>query len=300
MSLKSWIVRRMFGWCRRAPRVTVVRLTGVIGGAGLGRSGLTLHGVARLLEQAFEPSRLAAVALVINSPGGSPVQSALIAKRIRELADEKKVPVLAFVEDIAASGGYWLASAADEIFADQNSVVGSIGVISAGFGFQELIARHGIERRVHVTGERKMMLDPFQPENPEDVGRLKAIQADVHDSFREMVRLRRGDRLRGDDDDSVFSGEIWLGRRAVELGLIDGLGELTTLVRARYGKKVDIREIDEERGWLARTLSFGAAARGSLGAAAAGGGGFEGVAGGAIRAALAAVEERAWWARHGL
>ena len=291
-SVKSWLGRTVFGWCRRRSRVTVVRLSGVIGGGGLGRSGLTLRGVAEQLERAFETSRLSAVALVINSPGGSPVQSALMARRIRELADEKKVPVLAFVEDVAASGGYWLACAADEIFADQNSVVGSIGVISAGFGFQELIARHGIERRVHVTGERKMMLDPFRPEAPGDVERLKALQAEIYDSFKEMVRLRRGDRLR-DDDDGVFSGEIWLGRRAVELGLIDSLGELTTVVRARYGKKVDIREIQEERGWLSRTLSFGAAA-------AAGGRDSGDRAGGAVRAALAAVEERSWWARYGL
>ena len=289
MSLKSWIGRRLFGWWRRRPRVTVLRLTGVIGG-GLGRGGLTLHGVAKQLERAFEPSRLAAVALVINSPGGSPVQSALIARRIRELADDKKVPVLAFVEDIAASGGYWLACAADEIFADQNSVVGSIGVISAGFGFQDLIARHGIERRVHVTGERKMMLDPFRPENPEDVERLKTIQSEVYESFREMVRLRRGDRLR-EDDDGIFSGEIWLGRRAVELGLIDGLGELTTLIRARFGRKVDLREIEEERGWLARTLSFGAASTAPDP---------EARVAGAITGALAALEERSWWARYGL
>ncbi len=294
MSLKSWISRRLFGWFRRRSRVTVVRLAGVIGVGGLGRGGLTLHGVAGQLERAFEPSRLAAVALVINSPGGSPVQSALIAKRIRELADEKKVPVLAFVEDVAASGGYWLAVAADEIFADQNSVVGSIGVISAGFGFQELIARHGIERRVHVTGERKMMLDPFRPENPEDVERLMVLQGEIYDSFKELVRLRRGDRLRGDDDDSVFSGEVWLGRRAVELGLIDGLGELSTVIRARYGKKVEIREIAEERGWLASRLSFGASAAVAAGADSGD------LAAGAVRAALTAIEERAWWARYGL
>ena len=285
----SWIGRKLFGWCRRTPRVTVVRLSGVIGGLG-GRRGLSLHGVAKLLERAFAEPRLAAVALVINSPGGSPVQSALIARRIRELADEKKVPVLAFVEDVAASGGYWLACAADEIFADQNSVVGSIGVISAGFGFHELIGRHGIERRVHVTGERKMMLDPFRPEAAEDVERLMALQADIYDSFKEMVRLRRGDRLRGDDDDSIFSGEVWLGRRAVELGLIDGLGELTTLVRARFGRKVALREIVEHKGWLARTLPIAAPRLPDS----------EGPAAAAVEAALAAVEERAWWARYGL
>ncbi|MEI6556857.1 MAG: S49 family peptidase [Rhodospirillaceae bacterium] len=294
MALKSWIGRRLFGWWRRSSRVTVVRLTGVIGGGGPGRPGLTLHGVAAQLEQAFEPSRLAAVALVINSPGGSPVQSALIARRIRELADEKKVPVLAFVEDVAASGGYWLASAADEIFADHNSIIGSIGVISAGFGFQELIARHGIERRVHTTGARKMMLDPFRPEQPEDVGRLMAIQAEVHDSFKEMVRLRRGDRLRDQGgEDGLFSGEVWLGRRALELGLIDGLGELGAVVRARFGKRVELCEIEEERGWLARKLSFGAVAAARRRDSEAG-------PAGVIGAVLAAIEERSWWARYGL
>ena len=287
----------MFNWLRnpfrRGPTVPVVRLTGVIAAGGvLGQRGLSIEVAAPLLAKAFAMRGAKAVALSINSPGGSPVQSALIAQRIRLLAEQKKLPVIAFVEDVAASGGYWLACAADEIFADQNSVVGSIGVISAGFGFQELIARHGIERRVHVTGERKMMLDPFRPEAPGDVERLKALQAEIYDSFKEMVRLRRGDRLR-DDDDGVFSGEIWLGRRAVELGLIDSLGELTTVVRARYGKKVDIREIQEERGWLSRTLSFGAAA-------AAGGRDSGDRAGGAVRAALAAVEERSWWARYGL
>jgi len=189
LSLVGTRCRRL--WPRR-PVVSVVRLAGVIGMAGPLRSGLTLHHVAPVLERAFQISRLAAVALVINSPGGSPVQSALIARRIRALADEKKVPVLAFVEDVAASGGYWLACAADEIYADENSIVGSIGVISAGFGFQDLIARHGIERRVHTAGERKVLLDPFQPEDPGDLERLKAIQVEIHESFKEMVRSRRG------------------------------------------------------------------------------------------------------------
>jgi len=272
-------------WWRRRPVVTVLRLGGVIGAAGPLRGGLTLQGLAPMLERAFEPSRLAAVALVINSPGGSPVQSALIARRIRQLAEENEVPVLAFVEDVAASGGYWLACAGDEIFADENSIVGSIGVISAGFGFQELIARHGVERRVHTAGKHKMLLDPFRPESADDVDRLKALQAEIHDSFRDLVRGRRGERLKGDDE-TLFSGAFWTGRRAHELGLIDGLDDYRSLLRARFGKKVRLRPVEEERGWIARHVGLAHAP--------------DGWAAGAAGGALAAVEARALWARYGL
>ena len=294
LSLVGTRCRRL--WPRR-PVVSVVRLAGVIGMAGPLRSGLTLHHVAPVLERAFQISRLAEVALVINSPGGSPVQSALIARRIRALADEKKVPVLAFVEDVAASGGYWLACAADEIYADENSIVGSIGVISAGFGFQDLIARHGIERRVHTAGERKVLLDPFQPEDPGDLERLKAIQVEIHESFKEMVRSRRGSRLKLEPDGgerALFSGEFWTGRRGLALGLVDGIDDVYSRLRARFGAKVRLRPVSESQGWLVR----------HVGRAAAGFGGDGGEVG--VRAAataggiLAAVEERLWWARLGL
>ena len=231
-----------------APIVSVIRLSGVIGAGGALRQGITLSALAPVIERAFAVPGQQAVALQINSPGGSPVQSALVAGRIRQLADEKKVPVFAFAEDVAASGGYWLACAADEIYADTSSIIGSIGVVSAGFGFQDLISRYGIERRVHTSGTRKAMLDPFQPENEEDIVRLKAIQAEIHDAFKGMVRDRRGGRLKGTDDD-LFTGEFWTGTRARELGLIDGLGDLRTVMRGRFGEKVKLRLVQGDRRW---------------------------------------------------
>jgi len=185
---------------------------------------------------------------VVNSPGGFPVQSTLIAKRIRDLAQERQVPVLAFCEDVAASGGYWLACAADEIFAQESSVIGSIGVISSGFGFQEAIAKLGIERRLYTAGEKKSLLDPFQPEKPEDVKRLEALQSDIHASFMDLVRSRRGKRLKGDEKD-VFSGAFWTGRRALELGLVDGIGDLRTVLRDRFGDKVRVTATAEIAGY---------------------------------------------------
>lgn len=266
------------------PVVAVLRLAGVIGGIGPIRRGLSLASQAQLIERAFRLPRLEAVALTINSPGGSPVQSALIAGRIRALAEEKKIPVVAFAEDVAASGGYWLACAADEIFANESSIVGSIGVISASFGFPALLERLGVERRVHTAGERKAMLDPFRSEDPKDVKRLETIQTDVHESFQDFVRQRRGERLTGKDAD-VFSGEFWTGRRALELGLVDGLGDLRQVMRERYGEKVRLRLIDgARRRWRPR-LSVETPAP-DLAASAA--------------ALVDAVEERALWARYGL
>jgi signal peptide peptidase SppA len=271
------------------PLVPVIRLSGVIGLRGGLRPGLTLAAFAPAIERAFAIPDRKAVALMINSPGGSPVQSALIARRIRQLADEKKVPVFAFTEDIAASGGYWLACAADEIFADESSIVGSIGVVSSGFGFQNFIARYGIERRVHTSGERKAMLDPFQPEDPEDVVRLKTLQADIHDSFKAMVRERRGNRLRAAED-ALFTGEFWTGRRALDLGLIDGLGDLRSVMRDRFGDKVQLRLIHQERRWLAGRLRLG-------GPVPAFGPGWADELAGAL---VNVAEERALWSRFGL
>jgi signal peptide peptidase SppA len=208
----AWPLARLRG----TPVVAVVRLAGVIGSLGPWRGGLSLAGLAGTLERAFALGGIKAVALAINSPGGSPVQSSLIAARIRALASEKKLPVFAFAEDVAASGGYWLATAGDEIYADESSIVGSIGVISAGFGFPELLQRLGVERRVHTAGVRKSMLDPFRPESPEDVARLEALQGEIHDSFKAHVRERRGARLKADDD-TLFSGEFWSGKRALPL-----------------------------------------------------------------------------------
>src|SRR5258707_6477710 len=277
----------MFDWLRnrlrRGPAVPVVRLSGVIAAGGLvGARGLSIESVAPLLARAFSLPGAKAVALALNSPGGSPVQSALIAQRIRLLAAEKKLKVIAFVEDVAASGGYWLACAADELIVDASSIVGSIGVISAGFGFQDLIARFGVERRVHTSGERKSMLDPFQPERAEDVERLKRLQAEIHDGFKDWVRHRRAGRLKGDEA-TLFTGEFWNGRRGLELGLADGLGELRATLQARYGAKVHLPVIAQRLRLLSR---FG------LGSA------IDGM--GIGPSTLAAMEERLHWQRFGL
>ena len=265
------------------PRVAVVRLRGVIGTVSPFRPGLSVGTVAPSLERAFTMPGLAAVALVVNSPGGSPVQSHLIYRRIRALAAEKEIKVFAFVEDAAASGGYMIACAADEIVADPASLVGSIGVVSAGFGFDRLIERLGVERRVHTQGEAKAMLDPFRPENPQDVARLKEIQADVQALFTGLVRERRP---KLDASRDLFTGAVWTGRQALDLGLVDGLGDLRSTLRARYGDKVELRLVAETRGsWLARLLR-----RAGPGQTVAE----------IPDALIAAVEERAAWARLGL
>lgn len=266
---------------RRRPTVAVLRLAGVIGPTGpLRGGGLSGHELAQPIARAFSYRGLSAVALVVNSPGGAPVQSALIHTRIRQLAAEKKVPVLAFVEDVAASGGYWLALAADEIFVEANSIVGSIGVISAGFGFHEAIQRLGVERRLHTSGERKSMLDAFLPERPEDVERLKRLQADIHDNFKALVRTRRGAKLKGDEAE-LFSGEFWLGQRAVALGLVDGIGEVRATLRARFGERVRLRVVPTQRSSWRRRL--GLVERGDM-----------------LGDMVAGLEARQHWARFGL
>jgi len=267
------------------PIVPVVRLSGAIGAVVPLRQGLAMQNVAPLLERAFSVPGAKAVALVINSPGGSAAQSHLIYKRIRAFAEEKKLPVIAFVEDAAASGGYMIACAADEIYADPASIVGSIGVVSASFGFHELIERLGIERRVHTAGKSKAMLDPFRPENPDDVVRLKGLQRRIHDIFVDLVRTRRGGKL-NDSYEDLFSGAFWVGAEAVDLGLVDGLGDIRTVMRQRFGEKVQFRMIEPARPpLLGRLLG-----RRSL------------VEGGLIdpQEVLGALEERSAWARLGL
>jgi len=271
--LKS--LKRLF---RAPPTVAVIPLSGVIGSFGPRRRGLSLESLAPVIARAFKTGGLKAVALAVNSPGGSPVQSALIQKRIRALAEEKKVPVFAFAEDVAASGGYWLLLAGDEAYADENSIVGSIGVISAGFGFPDAIRRLGIERRVHTAGEKKSFHDPFQDEKPEDVARLRALQDEIHENFRAFVRDRRAGKLKAPEDE-LFTGEFWTGRRAASLGLIDGLGDLRTVMRERYGKDVRFRVFRQERSLLGSLL------RGQQEWP------FH---------AMAALDERLWWSRYGL
>ncbi len=266
------------------PTVAVISLNGMIASSTRMRRALNLADVAKGIEAAFEMRGLKAVALAVNSPGGSPVQARLIHDRIRALATEKKIPVIAFAEDVAASGGYMLSLAADEIFADESSIIGSIGVISAGFGFVDLINKIGVERRVYISGDRKDMLDGFQPERDEDVKFIKALQKDVHDSFIKLVRDRRGDRLREGDDD-LFSGAFWTAAKAKEYGLIDDVADMRTLFRERYGEDVKLRLVSlDGRSFFARMLS----SRG------------EDRAGRVIEETAAALEARALWSRYGL
>jgi len=275
---------------KKSAVVAVLRLDGVIGTSGsrLRGSTLSIQSQEARIERAFKIGRLKAVALVVNSPGGSAVQSALIAGRIRSLAEEHGLPVIAFAEDVAASGGYWLACAADEIFANEASIVGSIGVVSSGFGFQDLIARYGVERRVHTAGESKATLDPFLPEKEEDVAHLKETQEAVHDHFKDYVRSRRGDRIDAVSDE-LFTGSFWTGPRAVELGLIDGLGDIRTVMRERYGKDVQFVPITERKSMLRSLFGrFGTSVT------------LERAFDGLPEQALGTLEERAVWARFGL
>ncbi|GAB4387940.1 S49 family peptidase [Albidovulum sp.] len=267
-------MRRFVPFLKSPPRVAVIRLQGVIANGGRATPGLNDAGLAPLIEKAFRRGRPAAVALAINSPGGSPVQSALIAARIRRLAEERGIPVHAFVEDIAASGGYWLATAADDIWVDDSSLLGSIGVISASFGFPEFLARHGIERRVHTAGKAKSFLDPFRPERPEDVARLRAILEPIHEAFKRQVAARRGGRLPEGED--LFTGDVWVGQAAVAKGLADGVAHLVPKLKSLYGDKVKIVPYGIRRSLLQR------------------------LGGQLLTEVLDQAEERALWARYGL
>jgi len=272
---------------RDRPVVPVVRLTGIVGFSTPLRPGLTLSGLARTLDRAFTLRQAVAVALVVNSPGGSPVQSHLIFRRIRQLAEQHRRRVIAFIEDAGASGGYMIACAADEIVADQHSIVGSIGVVGGSFGFDKAIAKLGIERRLYTSGEHKAMLDPFLPEDPDDVERLKRLQREIHDDFIALVKSRRGGKLAAEDD--LFSGAYWTGRRALELGLVDAIGDLRSVLRERFGDQVVTPLVSAERGWFRRRLL------GTTGEALAV----------PTRLAIAedlisALEARAIWARFGL
>jgi signal peptide peptidase SppA len=262
--------------------IPVVRLHGTImaGGSQL-RPSLSLAAVAGLLEKGFA-FKAPAVAISINSPGGSPVQSRLIFRRIRDLAAEKNKKVLVFVEDVAASGGYMIAIAGDEIIVDPSSIVGSIGVVSASFGFQDLLHKIGVERRVHTAGRNKSILDPFKPEKEEDVERLKALQLEIHDTFIDMVRERRGAKLA--DDPDLFTGLFWTGKRGVQLGLADALGDMRSTLKQRYGDKTQLKLISAPRGLFGRRLGLF---------------GVEAGAGLADRL-VEAAEERALWSRYGL
>lgn len=265
-------MKRWIPFVKANPTVAIVRLQGTI--AQQSRGSLSDRSTAGLLEKAFRKGKHAAVALEINSPGGSPVQSSLIGSRIRRLADETGVPVIAFTEDVAASGGYWIASAADEIIVDPSSILGSIGVISAGFGAHVFLQRQGIERRVHTAGKSKSMMDPFRPETEEDVARLNRLLGQLHETFIAQVRARRGDKLA--DNPDLFTGEVWIGQSAVDVGLADAVGHLTPVLKERFGDKVKFRRYEQRRPLLPR-----------LGVQA-------------MQGALAEIEERAEFARFGL
>ncbi|WP_414642400.1 S49 family peptidase [Bradyrhizobium sp.] len=270
--------------------VPVVRLTGVIGAVTPLRPGMTLAGVAKMLERAFSMKNAKAVALLINSPGGSPVQSRQIYLRIRQLAAEKKLPVLVFVEDVAASGGYMIACAGDEIFCDPSSIMGSIGVVGGSFGMTELIKKVGVERRLYTAGSHKAMLDPFLPEDPDDVARLKAIQREIHAIFIALVKQSRGARLKGAED-VLFTGEYWAGETSVSLGLADGIGDLRSTLRARYGEKVLTPVIAPASGLLAGLLGRRSPGAGALAALD--------MSAGLPEELISALETRAIWARFG-
>ena len=270
--------------------VPVVRLSGVIGAVTPLRPGMSLTGVAKTLERAFATKNAKAVALMINSPGGSPVQSRQIYLRIRQLAAEKKLPVLVFVEDVAASGGYMIACAGDEIFCDPSSILGSIGVVGGAFGFQDLIKKIGVERRLYTAGEHKAMLDPFLPENPEDVARVKALQREIHAIFIALVKQSRGGRLKGADH-VLFTGEYWAGETSVSLGLADAIGDLRSTLRARYGDKVLTPVIAPATGMLSNLLGRRSAGAGTLTS-------LDGIAG-LPDELISALETRAIWAKFG-
>ncbi|NNK79658.1 MAG: S49 family peptidase [Litoreibacter sp.] len=266
-------MKRWIPFVKTPPLVAVVRMSGIIA-AGVRPGALSDAALAEQLEKAFRRGKPKAVALLVNSPGGSPVQSSLIGARIRNLAKKYELPVYAFVEDVAASGGYWLAASADEIWVDGSSILGSIGVISASFGFHDLMARQGVERRVHTAGKDKSMLDPFRPERPEDVKRLKRLQAQIHESFIAHVKERRGAKLAEEDD--LFTGEIWVGAQSVEVGLADGVGHLGPKMREIFGEDVQFILYGPKRTLFQR---FGARI---------------------VSDALTQLDEKALWARYGL
>lgn len=279
---KSWF-KRLFS---KTPTVPVLRFTGPIGMATPLNPGISLANTADMIERAFEDKKAKAVAVIINSPGGSPVQSMLIYKRLRALAEENDKKIYVFTEDVAASGGYFIACAGDEIYADPSSIIGSIGVIAAGFGFDKAIEKLGVERRVYTAGEKKLTLDSFQPENADDVARLKELQKDIHKTFKSVVTTSRGEKLSEED---LFTGEFWTGNKALELGLIDGLSDVRTKMRELFGPEVELDLIKPKKGLFGRNSPQGVMAH-LTGATPAQ----------LTNQMISSLEERALWSRFGL
>ena len=283
-------------WIDKSVVIPVVRMNGAIaaGGSSL-RPSLNLANVSEPLAAAFASKKSPAVAIVVNSPGGSPVQSRLIYKRIRDLAEEHKKQVHVFVEDVAASGGYMIACAGDDITVDPSSVVGSIGVISAGFGFVGAIDKLGVERRVYTAGLNKSVLDPFLPEKKEDIKRLKELQLEIHQVFIDLVKASRGDRL--SDDKDIFTGQFWTGHRGVDLGLVDGIGDIRSVMKERYGKKTKLKIMEAKKSLFGRRSASGIALSQLVGQTEFDAGSLAGSLGDGM---LTAIEERALWSRYGL
>ncbi len=266
-------------------KVVVMRMAGVIADSSNTRkAGISFQKYTKLIDKAFGIDNVKALALVINSPGGAPTQCALISNQIQRLSKEKEVPVYAFVEDVAASGGYWLACTADKIYAQETSIIGSIGVISGGFGFTELIQRHGIERRIYTSGKDKSFLDPFTEEKPADVKRLKKLQSQLHESFKNWVKESRGDRLNGTDA-VLMEGGFWVAPEAIEKGIIDELGDVTEVMKSEFGEKVKFIEMSPEKKMFAGLIPFGAEAK---------------IDGEILIDALDVMNNRALWTRYGL
>lgn len=273
-------------WLEPSDKIAVIRMAGVIADSSMmRRAGINYQKFKDSIADAFDVPRVKAVALVINSPGGAPAQCSIIASMITRLSDENNIPVYAFVEDVAASGGYWLACAGKEIYAQETSIVGSIGVISSGFGLDKFIHKHEIERRIHTSGRDKSFLDPFKPEKADDVSRLKSLQAEMHNAFKNWVRARRADRLNGSEED-LMEGAFWTGTTALRHGLIDGIGSVSAIMKGKFGD--DVKFVDcspEKKGLLSQFVPF-------LGSDAQ-----IGVDPGMI---IDAAEERAVWGRFGL
>ena len=245
----------MFSFFKKKKIIPHIRLSGIIGNAGKFRQGLDFSGQEEIIRKAFSIKKSPAVAITVNSPGGSPVQSHLIYKFIREQAKENKKKVIVFAEDVAASGGYLIACAGDEIYANQSSIIGSIGVIFSSFGFKDLIKKVGVERRIYTAGKNKSTLDPFVEEKPEDIERLKKIQLEIHQDFIEVVRESRKNKLNENNGDDLFTGEFWSGKKAKELGLIDEIGNINQVLRDKFGKDVVIKKFEKPKGWLSKKLS---------------------------------------------
>ena len=245
----------MFSFFKKKKIIPHIRLTGVIGSAGRFKQGIEFSGQQEIIKKAFSFKKSKNIAISINSPGGSPVQSHLIHDYIRQLAKKNEKKVIVFAEDVAASGGYLIACAGDEIYANSSSIVGSIGVISASFGFQDAIKKIGVQRRVYTAGKNKSTLDPFKEEKEEDIERIKRLQLELHSDFIKVVKKSRGSKLKDPEKNNTFTGEFWSGTTSMKLGLIDGIGNAEQILREKFGEDIDIKKLEKPKSFIAKKLS---------------------------------------------